>query len=301
MDPNEKQEGPYLPRPEAPQPAPQANGKRTLILWGVLILIFVAIYQLVSANAPAHARPEAEPADGWSALSLMGPGVVFAVIAWCVLWVRRVNAVQPRMNEAIAKLRDGDTDGSDRILDELAARYRWPGTVVVMIAFNRASGAARRGDFARAIALYERAFPRVIWNRRQIRHAIAVEVAWCHSLAGDLAAAERWLTTAAGLAKDEGAVSPLLVETVVALRRGKAEETAARLAERWPELERTLVGVVLRPLRVLWAFALAQLGPRGAGQVEAVLAPIRPLRPGEMESYRKAWPEMALFLDAHGG
>ena len=174
-------EAPYLPRPDAPAPKTKTNGRRTLLLWLILILGCVAIYWLVEPS-PGHHRappPPREDEGSWGFVTWLITGTIAASLGWCVLWVRRMNAVSPFINDAVKRLQKGEVDEAERAFEDLARRYRWPGAVVTMIRFNRASCAVRRGDFARAIALYEQVFKWFGWGARAVRQGTYVELPAC--------------------------------------------------------------------------------------------------------------------------
>ena len=98
-------EAPYLPRPDAPAPKTKTNGRRTLLLWLILILGCVAIYWLVEPS-PGHHRappPPREDEGSWGFVTWLITGTIAASLGWCVLWVRRMNAVSPSVTVTTSK------------------------------------------------------------------------------------------------------------------------------------------------------------------------------------------------------
>ena len=81
-------------------------------------------------------------------------------------------------------------------------------------------------------------------------------------------------------------------------RTGRPEDAAKLLDEGWAGYEASVTGDVLRPLRVVRAFAHAS-GPRAGGVAEAALPTLRPAYPGEYAFLGARWPEMAAFLASH--
>ena len=131
----------------------------------------------------------------------------------------------------------------------------------------------------------------------------AADLALVHALRGDLDEASRWLTCANERRQSSrmpSIAAMIAFSRAVALcRTGQAEEAARLLDEGWAEYESAFKGDVLRPLRVLRAFAHASSGPRSGGAALAALPLIRPNYPGEYRFLGVAWPEMATFLAAH--
>jgi hypothetical protein len=131
-----------------------------------------------------------------------------------------------------------------------------------------------------------------------------VDLALYHALQGDTAAAEQWMTKAEQrchlLTGASMAAMKAYTRAVLDCRAGKHEDAARQLDERWAEYEGMADGAVLRPLRIVRAFAVAASGPRSAGVAGAMIALSRPGYPGEYDFLGVAWPEMAVFLASHG-
>ena len=73
-----------------------------------------------------------------------------------------------------------------------------------------------------------------------------------------------------------------------------------RLANEWTQLENSVTGNILRPMRVLRAFALAQSsGPRDAALVDSLVAALRGTSTRDIDYLGAAWPEMHVFMSAH--
>ena len=96
-----------------------------------------------------------------------------------------------------------------------------------------------------------------------------VDIALYQALLGDTHVAEQ------SLIKAEQRVTPLklpslpsmkaFVRAVLDCRAGRPEGAARLLDEHWAEHEALLTGDILRPLRIVGAFAIAVSGPRNAG------------------------------------
>src|SRR5262249_22927212 len=129
------------------------------------------------------------------------------------------------------------------------------------------------------------------------------DLALDHALSGDLAAAENWVAAAEErtdeLSTPSTAAMTAFAHAVLACRSGRAAEAARMLDDHWPDYEARLTGEMLRPLRIVRAFAIATADPRSIGRAETVIAAARPVYRGEYAFLGTAWPEMANFLASH--
>lgn len=140
-------------------------------------------------------------------------------------------------------------------------------------------------------------------RRQASRRAVASTLSYIAALSGDQAGVGRW--SAVTLLQPRNLVprpsDDVLVDSVVDLRGGRAKAVLARLEASWAELESSLTGEVLRPIRLYRAFATAQtLDERSSPMVEPLLAALRPARVGELDHLAVAWPELGAFLHQHG-
>jgi hypothetical protein len=129
----------------------------------------------------------------------------------------------------------------------------------------------------------------------------ATDLALCNALAGRIDEAEAWFVKAEQRSSERPTPSFPAMKTyaraVIDCRKGNCAEAARLLDERWVECEALLTGEVVRPLRIVRAFAHAAAGPRSAGIADTIVASARPpAYPGEYEFLAVAWPEMASFL-----
>jgi hypothetical protein len=128
----------------------------------------------------------------------------------------------------------------------------------------------------------------------------SIDIALCYALLDRLDVAETWIVETENRAGELhppslGAMKAF-ARAVVDCRSNRCAEAARMLAEHWAEYEATLTGDVMRPLRIVRAFAIADAGPRDAGLAQTVL----PAYPGEFDFLGVAWPEMASFLATNG-
>jgi hypothetical protein len=130
----------------------------------------------------------------------------------------------------------------------------------------------------------------------------AADLALVHALRGELDKAEAWLARAEE--RREKSRSPSIgamlafSRAVWLCRKGERDGAAKLHDEGWAGYEASFTGDVLRPLRVVRAFAQAT-GPRSGGVAEAALPTLRPAYPGEYTFLGTKWPEMAAFLACH--
>ncbi len=125
----------------------------------------------------------------------------------------------------------------------------------------------------------------------------AADRALAHALLDHPKEAEAWLDRAetrllAATMPTTGAIA--LARSVWHCRAGRVDVAAKLLADGWTEIESTTTGDVLRPLRIVRAFAAAAAGPR-----EPAMVTPRPAYPGEYAFLGASWPEMAAFLASH--
>lgn len=284
-DPNE-----YLPGA-----APAKKSSRAIWLWLVGLGGGAAIFRFLSPQAPA----EAEASTPVPFASYVSLAVVAAVVAWLFAYYRALNALGALGTRSHKLAEAADHAGAEALVREGRRRFRMFRQLRASSDQNLASYAMQRGDFDGAIRLLESAQPRFALWSGVLRFNAACQLAWCHTLRGDLAEAERWLAEARRRRKVDDATGLVTLEMAISCRRGEAAQAAVRLEEQWPELERVQTGVFLRVARLVRAFALSAEGPRRAGEVERLVAELRPTRNREFASFGAAWPEMALFLRAH--
>jgi hypothetical protein len=230
-------------------------------------------------------------------------GAPFAHTALVQAQARRYNRLAQPGHLALTA---GDAATAHREFAEARAKFRWPGFLRRLGDYNRAFALIRQGQLELAIELLSDI------DRRggvlNLDGAIAGALALAHALAGHVEAGTAWLAetrrrygrySAAGIRVP--AFAYVLAEAVVELRAGQAETVRKRLENDWTQLENTVTGNILRPMRVLRAFALAQIGgPREAAIVDSMLAALRGTSTRDIEYLAAEWPEMHTFMASHG-
>jgi hypothetical protein len=297
--------GPYLPNSRRRW----FSGKTRILLLGIfLFLMFLAVYQVLTEPVPpGQYGNEPHPSSGFDWVSSGSTALLLLCWLGWIFWTfRRARTFNAQNAEGLKLVSDADYGGAVEHYEGLLRRLRSSGNLRAVAEYNLGIALLRRGELDRALAQFTSVDQRSRLATIGLRPGIAAQLAFAHALRGDLETSERWLADyevrkkgAADTRALDGLV--VLVRSVAGIRRGRYDEVVRDLEARWRELENVLTGELLRPLRVLRAFALAQAdGPRGAGAAETVLAGVRPSRRGEFAALGAAWPEMSAFLETNG-
>lgn len=273
-----------------------SQGIRTLLLWVVLIVMFAAIYFMFDG-----ASPESRGITrllGWLLVPLA------AVMALIVIFrVREMRRFRVENNAAAVMLAKGELERARGVFQTWVDRGMGPVPASVARR-NLGWTLMRMGKLRDALGVLEDSEAQQGQGIRSVDMyaTTALDLTLLHALLGDVSAAESWMAKVAG--REPAGPQPwylgvkAFARAVLDCRAGRTEEAARVLDDRWAELEAVLTGEILRPLRVVRAFAHAGAGPRGAGIPEMQLANTRPAYPGEYDFLGVDWPEMATFLAA---
>jgi hypothetical protein len=295
---------PFLPHQQVDQTKPARSAGKTVLLWFVLIIVFVAIYQVVGTAPPKHDAPP-QPAPVWPMVVGALLSIAVATVAWLVWLQRAVRRYNEESADALTMLSRGDLGNALKRFEALALKWKRPRSVHAVVRHNVAYTLLRQGELARAIEIYsalERR--RTTVNVSSVWQLTPSHLAIAHGLAGDLSSAQQWLDEA-GKRMGTGDTRHLrglaaLALAIIDCRRGGGAGVARELERLWTEFESALTGELLRPLRLVRAYAVSQDGGlRGQGAVEMLLVPLRGGPPGELAFMGAAWPEMKSFLTAH--
>jgi hypothetical protein len=291
--------GTYLPENTPRGAGGSQKAPLAVLAWILAIVFFVGLASVLSGGSPFAALTEGPMPLVWGVIVLV---VALSLRAWRQRRLRWFNVVNGDGRRALA---ESDTGRALAIYEDLARRVRRPAHLGAIAAYNLAYTLERRGELAAALdrfAAVDAGLPRTAAG---LRPALACHLALVNALYGDLVAAERWRreldVRLSGVDASSLVGLVATVDAVVALRRGRADDVARDLEQRWRQIENASTGETLRPLRAVRALAIAQAsGARDAGLAEGVLAPLRPVEPGELAPLRARWPEMAAFLAANG-
>jgi hypothetical protein len=293
---------PHLPEEHRDQPTRSAG--KTVVLWILLILMFIAFYQLFAMGPPSGREPIFKPWHGGAGALIAS---VVALVAWLGWLNRRTRAFNVENEEAMRALGRGERERAVQIFDRLVTRYKRPRSVQMVARYNLGWGLLQRGELARAAEVFasvDRARSLVFVSN--VHYVSPLHLATTYALLGQLDAAARWIAEGekrvrAGGGSVRAVAGPLeLARAIVACRRGAPGEAAVALETSWRELESALTGELLRPLRLLRAFAVAQSeSARGSGAADVLLTPLRGALPDEFAWLATGWPELRAFLATH--
>lgn len=277
---------------------------RLALMWLLLIIMFVSLYELFTSPSPARASGVESSLGPIVACSALG--ILFLLVALRVLSIQRQMRRAVIMNgEALELLGRGELQKAQARFAEIAEKFRRLRAVRVLAQYNGAVAHLLAGDLDRATAAL------VAIERDQglavsliLRANGASYLALCHALAGRLDQATPWLDEAEKLRPT--ASEPLrltgmltLGRAIVACRQGQPSEGARLIEADWHAFE-AVGGDAARALRLVRAFAIAQAGgPRDDGAIDRLLAPLRESRPRSVHYLGAAWPEMAAFIQLH--
>jgi hypothetical protein len=302
----------FLPEPDPVPPSrTKRTAARTLFLWVLLIIMFLAIWQFLQPSGQAHpqpALPACEP-QAWSTnLFTFVPIVLGGLFFWWFFHTYRqsldFNLSQERARMALAEghVREA-IDALSRLATAHARRPAYESAALVSLAHAQL-WAGRFDDAIATLSRIEKT--RRVIGASQPRTLAAAHLAFAYAIGGQLDAADRWAgEVRARLAKNRDdrllvGAHLRLAEATVAIRRGDVERGAAMLDERWSLLREALSARAMRVAEIIRAFADAGGGVREYHRVGERLVRIEPTSPGEMAFLGARWPQMNGFLAAHG-
>jgi hypothetical protein len=295
----------YLPRPRSRLWTALRN---PLALWVILILVFLAIWQLFrnQTASSVHGPWSGDTASSWTTLTVVLPvafmAILFVLFRFSFSRVRRFNQ---EAAGAMKLFSSADYAGAADHFADLLRRYPRPANVRATASFNLAMALLRGGDFDRALANLSALDPGLARSSPALRPTVAAQIAVLFALRGDPAASDRWIVEAEARAKTagnpravEGALT--LARAVTAIRRDEHEAAAQDLAAAWDSLEGALVAFEMRPFRALRAFAVngGDACAASASAPRAASAALMDAHPGELTWLGAEWPQMRTFLEA---
>jgi hypothetical protein len=286
---------PHLP---VAQKARSAN--KTILLWLLLILMFVSIYQLFSGPPPSSHPHTAPPPDHfWNSISALVT-IGFGLLMWrLVAWGRASRRFNGEDTAAQTLLARGQLAEAGAQFEAMAKRYRWR-SLRMAAEHSLAVVELRQGQIDRALdrlAAQVKKPPGIVIIGDTRRTAL-LHLAIGYAIKGDVTAAQAWLDAFNKMPGPLNVRTQLAI-TLLELRRGNFDAVAKDLESRWRELEQQLTGDGLRPLRLLRAFAVAHLTTRDAELAPTFLQPLGAGAREELMWLGAAWPELAQFIAAH--
>lgn len=261
----------------------QARMRVYLPAYGLLALMYLAVWQ------------------GYLLFTFGIVALVFVLLAWRIFVRRRAVKLVRGNEEAVALLNGGDLDGAAAAFDGLAREARPVPLVHALIVFNRGATAMREGDIDRAIELIDRAVQTgfIADATLSLSSLASSNLGTCHAIKGELDAAERWQRQAHASAAPSKRGSLMVLDAIVACRRGRFADAASQIEHDWNLAEGGLNAAQLRSLRLMRAFALENSGG-DAAEIDRIVEGAKPFRQGEQDYLAGSWPEFRAFLVKRG-
>jgi hypothetical protein len=306
---------PYLPAAEPTDNPKEKIGAKRILLWLLLVLVFVSIYQLFAGPSPPQRTTQLPtPVHEVSFFTLLCGSWLpmlaqFGVFYWLALsfvrWQLRGGArLNAKLEPGHIALADGDMQLAVEVYRRVAQDYRRQRHYAALANLSLAEAYIRQGEFDAAIGVLRVADKtRNLMFGSNIRVMVATDLCLIYALRGDLNAAMRWLEDARRrLARSKevrhfNAALLRLTEATVLCRAGKHEEAKRILDSDWPRLESALFSSVMRRAWLLRAFLAGSDPTRMSG--EPMLTVLRSARKNELEWMGKEWPELRTFLVTH--
>jgi hypothetical protein len=268
---------------------------KTTAIWMVNIAMFVAIYAMFSGGSTTA-----------GVLAIIGVCIEIFVVTIGVGTVfapRRLRHAQAEINDAVAALSRGQLDLANETF------MRWSESNITIVSalarHNLGWTLLRQGRLEEALAVVsnnDAAHERAL-RSLSLHGTSSADLSLCCALLGKIEDAESWLQVTEQ--REAIAANPSLpamrvfARAVLDCRKEQCGDASRLLDEQWPECEAALTGSLLRPLRVVRAYAHAAGGPRSSGVADNLLAPSRPVYDGEYDFLGVAWPAMRTFLVSH--
>jgi hypothetical protein len=288
----------WLPHePPAPEPAP-TSVRKTVVIWLILIVMFIAIFMLMNANDPSPVERSGY-SGWWIGVGIAATvGVVILLLVWVAGGTKQFNE---RAAPGLAAIAEGNFTQAAQLFEQLAKRYRAKPNFAAVAHYNRGYALMLSGDTAAAVGVLlgvERT-PKLAAGG--VRRLAATQIARCFALAGDVDKAQHWLD--ATRRRGAGMTDPIhdqavlaALEGLVLCRQGKLDEARAHYESVWPRLCAYLAVNQMAEVWLLRAFAIAAGGtPRDAGGAEPWLRLVRSAPAGVIDRITVRWPALATF------
>lgn len=244
----------------------------------------------------------------------MSPALVWlactGLIGWSLVRRRRMFQWLREAEEGVAFMAAGEYDRAAAVFDPLCRRSRRTPTLHSLFVYNRSVLALETGRLESAVeglrAVVEAGWIRERGTLAIYYPALLGKLALGEALLGQLTAAETWQRRAHRACIPAKSGSLLLVDAVIAARRGNHDALLEHIQTEWTRAENMMTIQQLRTVRLLEAFALAQLQggeyrrPSRDDELLRALARAREAPVGSYDYLATAWPAMREFLEHHG-
>ncbi|NRD53220.1 hypothetical protein [Corallococcus exiguus] len=282
-----------LPKESHLKPFPLVAPHR-VVAWLVWVGIFLVAYNYFSRGGDAARQALREP-------RFFIPFIVTVFLTLFAFFYWRIRRWLTTYNQAIAFHSAGDEKEASRRFEEAARRATQGAQRALSVAMVGQCQLAL-GDTGRALELFGSAE-----RSGKLRSSIPAMYRWIPNLIatvrfaqGDLASARAWVEEGRKRNGDLPPIYALLPEVALLCRDGNPAAAVSTLDARAGEAD-SLVGRDARRLKLLRAFALDALDPAShAAAIDASLAALQPVRPGDFELLSARWPEMQAFMERRG-
>ena len=299
---------PYLPTADAKDnPPAKRNARKTILLWLLLILMFVSIYQLLVGPTHRHGPTPMTTTTPCSSTgeivfwpTMVSLGVIAMVLFAFMRQFRGGARLNAKLEPGLIALADGDLGHAAQVFTTVAHEYRKQALYSAVAKLSLATTLMRQGELAKAteIAMAVERAPGLMFGS-EARLMAAIDLAMIYALRGQTDVARRWCEDgrkrlARGQNRTVTAALLRLCEILVLAREGKRDVGAKAVDRDWRRLEEALTAASMKKAWLLRAFVAANDGTRAnIGPWTAVV------RRGELSWMAVDWPELQAFLVAH--
>ena len=284
--------------PQEPYYRPEP--RRLLNLNYKWLFIFAASWAFVSYLENRWMLPAG--ASNWCIGGLIG-----ALILLIVSRTRRTRAWTAQARTAIGQLHSGDTTAAGRTFDFLCRdSYQSPVRHIhAGFVFNRALTYLYAGKLDRTLSLnmailQSRWFEEERYGMVHYLPEIMETTARCYALKGKLEKAEEYQLIAHDVTAPEREARMILLDLIIAIRRGRYDVAIKDADARWASVEELLSAADVKSARVLRAFALKLQKPDlSADEMKDALEGTKFFTEGQFDYLAGDWPEFREFLVEH--
>jgi tetratricopeptide (TPR) repeat protein len=282
-----------LPLPEEshlkPYPLLSAQRFGLYVLWGV---VFFVAYNYFSRGG--ETRRLTEP-------HLFIPFLVTVFLVLFAFFYWRIRRWNTAYNQGVSAFGVGNEQEASQHFEEAARRAtQGPQRAVAVTLLGHCQ--LSMGNAERALELFGSAE-----RSGKLRSLVIAMHRWIPSLIamarftqGDLASARDWLAEGRKRNGGQPPIYSLLPEVALLCRDGNPAGAVAALDARVTEAD-SVGGRDARRLKLLRAFALDAMDPAThAAAIDAALAALQPMRPGDFELLASRWPELRAFMERRG-
>lgn len=259
------------------------NAKKTIILWLVLIVLFVAFYQFFSVPPDPNAAPVPQgPRTDWFSIILGWAPFIVLFVGFILFMNARQRRFVPN-NDGVKLLHQGHYVKALEVFEKFSKDH----PKLPLGPFNAGSTRMQLWRLEAALRDFEAAQQLGAAKSKEMVALLPEHLALTHALLGRTADARRMLSEVPAGQADPGRVG--VAEAILFLRAGDA----ARAREKLNIFEvKQLAGTLGALARTLDALCIEQLtGERRHVDRVALFGGTGP------EDLRKAWPELIAFVE----